>query len=96
MAINRPQKHLLILLIILVISACQSKDNTLQKAPVDHSNTEKINALLKAMTLEEKVGQMTQLTLSVFYKNGTLQEELLKDRVKSLLINNSLSMPLFT
>ena len=32
--------------------------------------TEKVNALLQRMTLEEKVGQMTQVTLGVIAQNG--------------------------
>jgi len=93
MAINRPQKHFLILLIILVISACQSKDTTSQKTSSDRSNTENISALLQTMTLEEKVGQMTQLTLSVFYKNGLLQDSLLSNYITKYNIGSLLNIP---
>src|ERR1041384_2667436 len=34
------------------------------------SDAQKVDALLKKMTLEEKVGQMTQVTLAVVAKNG--------------------------
>src|SRR5258705_11155247 len=37
----------------------------IRSSGVEHDNTQKIEALLKRMTLEEKVGQMTQLTLSM-------------------------------
>ena len=91
---NTNQKHIRILLIIiLIISACQTKDNTIQTDQSLHSNTQKINALIKAMTLEEKVGQMTQLTLSVFYKNGTLQERLLKEYIIKYNIGSLLNIP---
>ena len=34
------------------------------------TDAQKVDALLKKMTLEEKVGQMTQVTLAVIAKDG--------------------------
>src|SRR3984893_17685117 len=39
--------------------------NTIRSGGVPPDNSQKIDALLKRMTLEEKVGQMTQLTISM-------------------------------
>ena len=38
------------------------------KTPPDRDNSQRIEALLKRMTLEEKVGQMTQLALGMISK----------------------------
>ena len=93
MAMNSSKNPLLILLLIAVFLACQSKDTTSQKTASDRSNTETISALLQTMTLEEKVGQMTQLTLSVFYKNGQLQDSLLSNYIKKYHIGSLLNIP---
>jgi beta-glucosidase len=51
------------------------------------SDIQKVDALLKQMTLEEKVGQMTQVTLAVIAKggwanaDGTIDAALLKKAV---------------
>ncbi len=39
--------------------------NAIRAAGPERDNTQKIDALLKRMTLEEKVGQMTQLTIEM-------------------------------
>src|SRR5947209_12752627 len=39
--------------------------NTIRAAGPQRDNSQKIEALLKRMTLEEKVGQMTQLTINM-------------------------------
>lgn len=91
---NMNQKHIQILLIIIVlISACQTKDNKIQTHQSDNINKQKINELIKDMTVEEKVGQMTQLTLSIFYKDGILQEELLKEYITEFNIGSMLNIP---
>ena len=92
MNINR--KYIQILLIIIVIiSACQTKDTKVEKPESDNIHTQKINELIKEMTLEEKVGQMTQLTLGIFYKDGKLQEYLLKEYITKYNIGSILNTP---
>src|SRR5437870_7025531 len=39
--------------------------NAIRAAGPTHDNSQKIEALLKRMTLEEKIGQMTQLTINM-------------------------------
>ena len=39
-------------------------------AQISKAETDKIDLLIKQMTLEEKVGQMTQVTMAVFAENG--------------------------
>lgn len=67
------QKLYIILLVLIVIS-CDSKESVENKKSISEKpsmNTElddKVAALLSEMTLEEKVGQMTQITLDVVTK----------------------------
>ena len=91
---NINQKQIKILLIIIVIiSACQTKDNNIETDQSDYIIKQKINGLIKEMALEEKVGQMTQLTLSIFYKDGILQEELFKEYITKYSIGSILNTP---
>lgn len=61
------QRLLIILLIALSFSACQpqKKQNSLQRF-------EEVEQLISQMTLEEKVGQMTQITLDVLAKGNNI------------------------
>jgi len=58
----------------------------------------KVAELVGKMTLEEKVGQMTQITLSTFYIDGKLQKEKIRDFIVSKgvgsLLNVDTSEPL--
>jgi beta-glucosidase len=54
-----------------VIDSDEFLQRTIRTGP-ERDNTQKIDALLKRMTLEEKVGQMTQLTMSMIV-SGTDQ-----------------------
>jgi beta-glucosidase len=76
--------------VLMVMAVCVANGQTVQQ---------KINALLAKMTLEEKVGQMTQVTLAVVLQKGSdllpgeeqaiddakLKEAILKYRVGSIL-----------
>ena len=53
----------------------------------------KVNALLSEMTLEEKVGQMTQITIGVFYKDNILDKEKLMEYVTEYGIGSILNAP---
>jgi beta-glucosidase len=56
-------------------------------AQQNNADSKKVDALIKQMTLEEKVGQMTQITLAIIAKgswnnqDGSLDDSLLKDAV---------------
>ncbi len=64
-----------------------------------HNNSKKnnnetfINNLINKMTLEEKVGQMTQLNISIFYKDGKLQKDKLKKYITEYNIGSILNVP---
>ncbi len=53
----------------------------------------KANALLSEMTLEEKVGQMTQLTIGVFYNDNMLDKEKLKEYIVKYGVGSILNAP---
>lgn len=61
-------KHITIVLLTVLISISSIAQN-------NSSPETKATALLKKMTLEEKVGQMTQVTLAVFAKGGWANED---------------------
>ncbi len=54
------------LLALLLVAACSTE----RALPRDTQIERRIGALLKKMSLEEKVGQMTQLTLDVVVSRG--------------------------
>jgi beta-glucosidase len=72
--------HLLTITVLLLTHACNTPvNNTGGK-----SNTEmdkKVSDLISRMTLEEKVGQMTQITLDKFYNKGILDTTLLREYI---------------
>ncbi len=53
----------------------------------------KVNALLSEMTLEEKVGQMTQITIGVFYNDNILDKEKLKEYISKYGVGSILNAP---
>ena len=78
------KSYQLLLVAFVLLVACNQKENKPKNTKVD--------SLISKMTLEEKVGQMTQITLSVFYKKGVLQEEKLKKYIVSNGIGSILNV----
>jgi len=68
-------KHLaylgILFIIISISTSCQQANN---RTDVNIEIDQKVNKLLNTMTLEEKVGQMTQVTLSVLTKGDNIYE----------------------
>lgn len=58
---------------VLLIISCDS-----EKSEEKSNSNDEVKELVQKMTLEEKVGQMTQISLSVFYEKGVLQKDKLK------------------
>lgn len=80
-----------LLIICLQVSVAQTS------AQQTAADVQKVNALLKQMTLEEKVGQMTQVTLAVIAKDGwanqdgELDPSALKDAVQKYQVGSMLN-----
>ncbi len=76
--------------VALTLGACTAqKSNVPPAIPQDNDMEQKIESILKKMTLEEKVGQMTQLTIDVVGKGNNVFHTLIPmDRVGSRLSNN--------
>ncbi|MFW6042869.1 MAG: glycoside hydrolase family 3 N-terminal domain-containing protein [Marinilabiliaceae bacterium] len=70
-------KRILILLVgIVFLAACQDQEKRESAIPEDENIEQKVEALLDEMTLEEKIGQMTQLTIDVLgEQDGSEQDE---------------------
>ncbi|MEQ8580894.1 MAG: glycoside hydrolase family 3 N-terminal domain-containing protein [Marinoscillum sp.] len=66
------RKYLLIVVVFFGILGCENPDSRLMEASFLTRPTPKIEALLAKMTLEEKVGQMAQVTLDVITKGETV------------------------
>src|SRR5438874_8001107 len=76
-------KSLAILFSIAIVS------NQNVSAQVNNANEAKINALLKQMTLEEKVGQMAQVAIDVIGKTDYAHDTYILDQSKvEDVINN--------
>lgn len=56
------------LVLMLLLSSCQQQATEPQASKLEQETERKISSLLKEMTLEEKVGQMTQITLDVLLR----------------------------
>ena len=54
-----------------IMMSCVQKTQIEPAIPYDAELEQKVETTLKGMTLEEKIGQMTQLSLEVFGKRGT-------------------------
>ncbi len=80
---NKMKNNLLFYVLAYVVFmfsfSCSSKVNREQDKTQIEMN-KKISELLSRMTLEQKVGQMTQLTLEIFYKD-TLNKKLLHEYI---------------
>ncbi len=66
------RKYLLIVVVFSGILSCENPDSRLMEASFLTRPTPKIEALLAKMTLEEKVGQMAQVTLDVITKGESV------------------------
>ncbi|MCL7762556.1 glycoside hydrolase family 3 C-terminal domain-containing protein [Polaribacter sp. Z014] len=81
------KKKVVVIVFLVILASCQSdKENKTSK-------NDKIEVLIKKMTLEEKVGQMTQLTLKKFYKKGELNKDLLIKYTQTTPIGSVLNTP---
>ena len=92
----------IVLLISIVLSACFSSEQdtetlTSSKLPSPNSSIdEKVEALLSTMTLEEKVGQMTQITITTLERDnepGVLDSSKLKEAIHKYKIGSILNTP---
>lgn len=68
------QTYLIYFMLIVLAFAVGCEE--LKKHESSDFSNDKIAAMLEEMTLEEKVGQMTQITLNVFEKNGIRSDSL--------------------
>ncbi|WP_016777287.1 glycoside hydrolase family 3 N-terminal domain-containing protein [Anaerophaga thermohalophila] len=69
-------KQIFIFLItIVVFQACTARETSKSAIPKDEEIEQKVEALLSRMTLEEKIGQMTQLTIDVLGEPGTIHRD---------------------
>lgn len=64
------RKNTLLILLIASMQLVIGQASVKPAIPQDKEMEKKIESLLKKMTLEEKIGQMTQLTLDVIVKKG--------------------------
>ncbi len=82
----------LFILIILVYSNISVGQSNLTNTEID----KKATVLLSKMTIEEKIGQMTQITVTFFEKNGTIGEfdpQKLSDGILKYHIGSILNVP---
>ena len=66
----------------ILLGSCSQKQTTEPAIPVDAEIEKKVEETLSRMTLEEKIGQMTEITLDVFGKKGTYGEAFEIDEAK--------------
>lgn len=80
---------------LIIFTSC--KENQIESPSiVNDSNQEtlkKVSELVKQMTLEEKVGQMTQLNASLFAKDGEIDEEKLRKYIVERGLGSILNTP---
>ena len=65
-----------------IMMSCVQKTQIEPAIPYDVELEQKVEKTLKGMTLEEKIGQMTQLSLEVFGKPGTQEDSFVFDEAK--------------
>jgi len=89
-------KKLYIVLFALIVVSCISESNkedkkTTSEAPATSSEIDKkVAALLSEMTLEEKVGQMTQITLDVVTKGNNQYSSAQPYQLDSALVHKAI------
>lgn len=69
-------------LVGMLMTACGQKQQVEPAIPYDEAIEEKVEETLARMTLEEKVGQMAQMSLEVFAKRGTSSMDFQFDEAK--------------
>ena len=65
-----------------IMMSCVQKTQIEPAIPYDVELEQKVEKTLKGMTLEEKIGQMTQLSLEVLGKRGTQEDSFVFDEAK--------------
>ncbi|MCK8520800.1 glycoside hydrolase family 3 C-terminal domain-containing protein [Aquimarina sp. D1M17] len=89
----RTNTLLVMLLGVLFFSSCSFKEKESKASdPID----EKVAELLSKMTLEEKIGQMTQITVTALEKEGSpgeFDKEKLKEAIHKYKIGSILNVP---
>ncbi len=66
----------------VMLASCGQKQQVEPAIPYDAEIEKKVEETLGRMTLDEKIGQMTQMSLEVFAKPGTSREEFQFDEAK--------------
>lgn len=66
---------------ILFLNACKDVQEVTATSDIDR----KVDSVLATMTLEEKVGQMTQITLDVFIKDG--EKDARGEKIEPVVLN---------
>lgn len=82
-------------LLIILLHSC--KENTVKSPSVineeGNETYSKVNDLLSQMTLEEKVGQMTQINASMFVTDGQIDEAKLRKQIVERGLGSILNTP---
>ncbi|NPA36712.1 MAG: beta-glucosidase [Chlorobi bacterium] len=73
--------YVLVIVVLIFTSSCSNSTNNKKGGKSNVEMDKKVSALLSRMTLEEKVGQMTQITLDKFYNKGILDTILLREYI---------------
>ncbi len=71
--------------VLAVFSGCSSKDTAKQEDFGEHND--KIKELLSKMSIEEKVGQMTQITLDVVSETNAAQHTFQMDMLRKVIVD---------
>ena len=89
------KKAILISVLLLLFISCKHSENETSNN-INQDIENKVDSLLSAMTLEEKVGQMTQITYMVVEKQnaeGALDKDKLKEAIQKYHIGSILNVP---
>src|SRR5690606_17793614 len=91
------KRILFIPLALLIILFHSCKENTVKSPSVineeGNETYSKVNDLLSQMTLEEKVGQMTQINASIFVTDGEVDEAKLRKQIVERGLGSILNTP---
>src|SRR5690606_1558557 len=87
--------YLPLVLFIVLFHSC--KENKVESPSIvneeDNENYKKVNDVLSQMTLEEKVGQMTQINASMFVTEGEVDEAILRKQIVDRGLGSILNTP---